>query len=480
MTLAQAASWMGGALEAGAGDLSFEKVSIDSRTLEAGQLFFAIIGPNHDGHRFIEQAFERGAIGVVASKETALSPSAARAKREPDERGARRALMNAPEPLIRVSDTTRALQDLAAMVRQESGMKVVAITGSMGKTTTKEATALALGGRFRVLKSEKNLNNEYGLPLSILRHHDENVGVFELGMSAPGELARLTEIAKPDVGVLTNVAEVHREFFPSLEAIARAKGELFDGLPDEAVSVVNADDPLVLSEARRFAGRQIRFGLHDGADVRVVRFLREDEGIRFSVRYEDQEAEVRAPVCGKHNVYNLLAALTVAVVLGLPLAVAAMELAELTPPPHRGQRVRLGEGIVIIDETYNSNPAALGSVLESFAEERARRRVAVLGDMLELGDRAEVLHRESGRKAAQSGLDLLIGVGPLGRFIVQEACRAGMSDTSTLFAETAADAAELLADRIESGDIVLLKASRGVGLDHALDVLRARFGVETI
>jgi UDP-N-acetylmuramoyl-tripeptide--D-alanyl-D-alanine ligase len=359
-------------------------------------------------------------------------------------------------------------------------MKVVAITGSMGKTTTKEATALALGGRFRVLKSEKNLNNFYGLPLSILRHCDENVGVFELGMSAPGELARLTKIARPDVGVLTNVAEVHREFFPSLEAIARAKGELFDGLPEKAVSVVNADDPLVLSEARRFAGRQVRFGLSDGADVRATRIRRDHEGIRFAALYEDQETEIRSPVHGLHNVYNLVAALAVSVVLGLPLSAAAVELTKLTPPPHRGERIRLRDGIVIIDETYNSNPVALDFVLESFAKEEATRRVAVLGDMLELGDRAETLHRKSGRKAARSSLDLLIGVGPLGRLIVEEARRDGMAEASVLVAETAAEASELLADRIESGDIVLLKASRGVGLDRAMDLLRARFGMETL
>jgi UDP-N-acetylmuramoyl-tripeptide--D-alanyl-D-alanine ligase len=464
---------MGGTIEGGR-DLSFEAVSIDSRTLEPGQLFFAIVGPNHDGHRFIEQAIERGAICVVISNETALSPSAAR--------GARRALIDAPvepKPRILVPDTTRALQDLAAAVRCESGMKVVAVTGSMGKTTTKEATALALGASFQVLKSEKNLNNFYGLPLSILRHRDENVGVFELGMSAPGELARLTEIARPDVGVLTNVAEVHREFFPSLEAIARAKGELFDGLPEKAASVVNVDDPLVLSEARRFAGRQIRFGLGKGADVRATEIRREREGLRFAARYEGLEVEVRSPVHGLHNVYNLLAALAVSVVLGLPLSAAAAELAKLTPPPHRGEKVFLRAGIVIVDETYNSNPTALDFVLESFAEEVAPRRVAVLGDMLELGDRAEALHRESGRKAAQSQIDLLIGVGPLGRLIVEEARRAGMAEASTLVAETAGEAAELLIDRIESGDIVLLKASRGVGLDKAMDVLRDHFAMES-
>jgi UDP-N-acetylmuramoyl-tripeptide--D-alanyl-D-alanine ligase len=461
ITLTQAASEMGGTIEAGGEDLSFESVSIDSRTLEPGQLFFAIIGPNHDGHRFIEQAFELGAVGVVVSSPLINA-------------------RNAKGAQIRVPDTTRALQDLAAAVRRESGMKVVAITGSMGKTTTKEATAIALGAKLRVLKSEKNLNNHYGLPLSILRHRDENVGVFELGMSAPGEIARLAEMARPDVGVLTNVAEVHREFFPSLEAIARAKGELFEALPEGAVSVVNADDPLVLSEASRFEGRQIRFGLNEGVDVRATRVTREREGVRFAARYEDEEAEVQSSVSGLHNVYNLLAALAVSVVLGLPLAAAAAELTKLTPPPHRGERIRLREGIVIIDETYNSNPTALDFVLESFAEEKAPRRIAVLGDMLELGDRAETLHRESGRKAARSGLDLLIGVGPLGRLIAEEACRAGMPEALTLVAETASDAAELLADRIEPNDIVLLKASRGVGLDRAMEVLRSRFGVESL
>jgi UDP-N-acetylmuramoyl-tripeptide--D-alanyl-D-alanine ligase len=348
----------------------------------------------------------------------------------------------------------------------------------MGKTTTKEAAAAALSARFRVLKSEKNLNNFYGVPLSVLKHRDEEVAVLELGMSAPGEIARLTELTQPDVGVLINIAEVHREFFPSLEAIARAKGELFDEMPESAVAVVNGDDPLVVEQARRFPGHRIRYGFAEGAEIVAADVVRGEEGLRFTARYEEQRVEVRAPLHGRHNVYNLLAALAIASTFGLPLEAATEKLSELGPAPHRGERLRFREGFLVIDETYNSNPAAMVSVLDSLAEEAAPRRIAVLGDMLELGERAESAHLETGKKAAESGLAFLLGVGSLGSLIVEGARRAGMQESRLAWVERAEEAGEWAAGRLHAGDVVLLKASRGVGLDRALDVLRARFTVE--
>jgi UDP-N-acetylmuramoyl-tripeptide--D-alanyl-D-alanine ligase len=458
MTADKAASWMGGKLVAGQGDTSLEGVSIDSRTLEPGDLFFAIVGPRHDGHRYVGEARERGAVGVVVSSPVPVGR---------------------PGITIRVDETTRALGELAAAVRREAGARVVAITGSMGKTTTKEATAAALSARFRVLKSEKNLNNQYGVPLSLLKLRDEDVAVLELGMSAPGEIARLTEITQPDVGVLTNVANVHREFFPSLEAIARAKGEIFDGLRASAVAVVNGDDPLVVEQARRFQGRRIRYGLSRAAEVFAEDVARTKQGLRFVARYGGERVEVRAPLFGRHNVYNLLSALAVGAAFELPLEDAVEELAGLGPSPHRGERLRFREGFMLIDETYNSNPAALASVLDSFAAEEAERRIAVLGAMLELGERTEALHLESGARAAESNLAFLLGVGPLGGLIVEGARRAGMKESKLARAEGAEEAAQWLAGFVAAGDVILIKASRAVGLDRAIEFWSTKFTVES-
>jgi UDP-N-acetylmuramoyl-tripeptide--D-alanyl-D-alanine ligase len=279
--------------------------------------------------------------------------------------------------------------------------------------------------------------------------------------------------------VLTNVSDVHREFFPSLEAIARAKGELFDGLSASGVAVVNGDDPLVLEQASRFGGRQIRYGLSESADVLADDVARTEEGLRFVAHRGGERVEVRAPLFGRHNVYNLLAALAVAAAFELPWEDVVEKLAGLRPAPHRGERLRFREGFLVIDETYNSNPAALASVLDSFAEEVAPRRIAILGDMLELGERAESAHLESGKKAAESNLALLLGVGPLGGMIVKGARLAGMKQSRLAAVEGADEAGRWIADRVRAGDAVLLKASRGVRLDRALEVLKNEFTLES-
>jgi UDP-N-acetylmuramoyl-tripeptide--D-alanyl-D-alanine ligase len=247
---------------------------------------------------------------------------------------------------------------------------------------------------------------------------------------------------------------------------------------ENAVAVVNGDDPLVVEQARRFPGQRIRYGFTQDSDVVAADVARNEGGLSFTARYEDQQAEVRAPLHGKHNVYNLLAALAIATTFGLPLDVAAEKLSELGPVPHRGERLEFSEGFMVIDETYNSNPAAMASVLDSLAEEPAPRRVAVLGDMLELGELAESAHLETGRKAAESGLAFLLGVGPLGDLIVEGARRAGMEERRLAWVERVEEAGDWIAEHVRAGDVVLLKASRGVGLDRALDVLKAQFTVE--
>lgn len=457
---------MGAEIQSGSAELRLEGgVSIDSRTLSPGQLFFAIVGPHHDGHDYLVEVGARGAAGVVISHQ-----AESRAKAKELEPG----LL-----VLVVSDTTRALQDLAAGVRRRSAIRVVAVTGSMGKTTTKEAAATAIGSAYRVLKSEGNLNNFYGLPLSLLGYTDEEVAVLEMGMSAPGEIARLTEIARPDVGVLTNVAEVHLEFFDSLAQIAEAKGELLVGLGPDATAVVNADDPLVLEQARKFSGRKIRFGFGESSDLRASAVQSSSGGLRFRAERGKDAYEVRSSLHGRHNVYNLLAGLAAASALEVPLAAAVQALASLPPARHRGERLDFGRGFVLIDETYNSSPRALSAALESLSEEdQARRRIAVVGDMLELGERSEALHREIGRQVAESNLDRVVGVGNLGRFVADAAVEAGVPVEAVSSVDDAEQAGRLLAGELRAGDVVLLKASRGVGLDRAIEVLRQALALD--
>ena len=455
----EVAELTGGTLVSGSAETVVEAVSIDTRTLERGDLFVAIQGPHHDGHDYIGSAIAGGALGVIVSRTDESIGSAFQ---------------------VLVADTKRALQDLAHGVRERAAVSVVAITGSMGKTTTKDAAAAAIGARHRVLKTHGNLNNLYGLPLSILEIRDEDVAVLEMGMSEPGEIARLTEIARPDVGVLTNVAEVHLEFFRSVSEIADAKGELLLGLAGDAVAVVNADDPLVLEQARKFRGRLIRFGLDESSDLRASAIRSTPEGVRFHAEEGARSVEVTSALRGRHNVYNLLAGLAAARALDVRLDDAAAGLASLAPAPHRGERIRLPQGILLIDETYNSNPRALVCALDALEDEEEGRRVAVVGDMLELGERASELHREVGGHAAALDLGLLVGVGPLGRDIVSGAREAGMPDAHLATAGDAAEAGELLVERLADGDVVLVKGSRGVGLDATISsVKRALTGEDS-
>ncbi|GMR22457.1 MAG: UDP-N-acetylmuramoyl-tripeptide--D-alanyl-D-alanine ligase [Acidobacteriota bacterium] len=435
-------------------DSVISAVSIDTRTIERGDLFVAIRGPHRDGHDYVANALESGAAGIVVSQLIEIAGSAFQ---------------------VQVKDTTRALQDLAQVVRERAGVRVVAITGSMGKTTTKEAAAAAMGSCRRVLKTKENLNNLYGLPLTLLELGElgeEDVAVVEMGMSEPGEITRLTEIAKPDVGVLTNVAEVHLEFFDSISEIADAKGELLLGLAGDAVAVVNADDPLVLEQARKFAGRQIRFGLAPSADLRACQIRSTSAGVHFRAEDGGRSVEVTSSLHGRHNVYNLLAGLAAARALDVPLEEAASGLASLSPPRHRGERIALRGDILLIDETYNSNPRALICALDALVDEDEGRRVAVVGDMLELGPRASELHREVGRHAATLELGLLVGVGRLGREIVAGARVAGMAEARLAICADAAAAGTFLERSLVEGDVVLVKGSRGVGLDETIELTK--------
>ena len=441
-------------------------VSIDSRRISAGDLFFAVRGPHRDGHAFVADALARGATGaVVAGGAPPIGETAPGAF------------------LIEVDDPTTALGALARSRRLASSAEIAAITGSVGKTTAKEAAAAAIGATRRVFRSPGNLNNQWGLPLSLLAAAgDEEVGVVELGMSAPGEIRTLTEIAVPDAAVVTAVAEAHLENFASIEEIAAAKGEIYEALPEGATAVVNADDPRAAREARRFAGKRVSYGFSDAAEVRASDFRAEaDGGIAFRVgAFGGAPETVRCGLTGRHNALNVLAGLTLALVLSVPLPAAAAGVRPLSPLPGRGERRALPSGAVALDETYNSSPAALRAVIAALAEtpagaassrlpRRIPRRILVAGDMLELGDRAEPLHAECGRLAAEAGLDLVVGVGPLGARLAEAARAAGAKSAAAV--EDAERAADLLAGRLGPGDLVAFKASRAVGLERAVALL---------
>ena len=447
---------MAGALEGAAGVAT--GVSIDSRTLAPGDLFFAIRGPRHDGHAFVADAFRRGAPGAVVESGYRDLPEAL------------------PETitgrfLIRVANPTEALGALAREERLKSGVRIVAITGSLGKTTTKEAAAAAIGAGRSVFRSRGNLNNQWGLPLSLLAREDEEVGVVELGMSAPGEIRTLTEIAVPDCGVLTTIAEAHLEYFGSISAIAAAKGELFEALPPGATAVVNADDERVRGQAHRFSGRRVTYGFSEGVDVRGTAYAARPSGLAFEVSaFGGPAVSVSCGLAGRHNAGNVLAGLAAATVLDVPLECAAEGVAELAPLPGRGTRLRLRSGAVALDETYNSSPHALRAVLREFPAQSAARRILVAGDMLELGEHAEPMHRACGELANELALDLVVGVGPLGRVLAEAAAALG---SNTLAADDPDEAAALLEGVLREGDLVLFKASRAVGLDASLRRLEA-------
>jgi UDP-N-acetylmuramoyl-tripeptide--D-alanyl-D-alanine ligase len=432
--------------------------SIDTRTLQPGDLFFAIRGENLDGHDYVDTALARGAVAAVIH--------AGQAARFTD-----------PGRIIAVPDPLDALQKLGRAVRLMWDKTVIAITGSAGKTTTKEAAAHLLTSKFRVLKSEGNLNNHYGLPLQLLRLEPEHqLAVVELGMNHAGEIRALAALCEPNVGVVTCVAPVHLGFFNSVADIARAKYELIQSLPDAGTAVLNADDEYVSQFGRDFSGRVITFGIKHPADVRA-QTIREmgPEGSEFDIVAGSTFAHARLPLIGRHNVYNALAAVAVALVGGLALGDAAAGLAQLTASDKRGQVLTVG-GATVINDCYNSNPRALNYIVDALAGMPVGdggRRIVVAGEMLELGSATEDLHHRSGAHMAEKQIDIVLGVRGAAREIVNAAAEEGLR---TEFVESPEAAGEWLAREVRPGDIVLLKASRGVKLEKALETWTAKRG----
>jgi len=439
------------------GDFRHEEVvqaySIDSRTIEKGELFLAVKGERFDGHDFVSAALEKGAAAAVVRKDQWHRYS-----------WTNRVLL--------VDDTLVALQTLATAVRKLWGKPLIGVTGSVGKTTTKEAIAHVLGTRFRVLKSEGNFNNHFGLPLMLLKLEPEHdVAVIEMGMSHAGEIRALAKIAQPEIGVVTNVAPVHLEFFDSLAGIARAKYELIESLPTGGIAVLNADDEYVSQFGRGFKGKVITYGTRPTADVRAENIeSRGTEGSKFDVVAAGGWEPARLPLVGEHNVLNALAAVAVGLARGLALAEAVGALATLAPADKRGQVLHLGN-ITVINDCYNSNPRAFAAMVDALAAMEAGRRIVVAGEMLELGTAGEEMHRAAGQHIAERKIDFLVGVRGLAQAMVESARQAG---TRAEFVATPEAAGEWLAREARDGDVVLLKASRGVKLERALETLRAK------
>ncbi len=439
------------------GDFPREQIahgySIDSRTVGAGELFFAVKGERLDGHDFVAAALERGAVAAVVRKDQ-LHRFPGNAK------------------LLAVGDTLIALQTLATGVRKLWGKPLIGVTGSAGKTTTKEAIAHVLASKFRVLKSEGNFNNHFGLPLMLLRlQPDHDLAVIEMGMSHAGEIRALAKIAQPDIGVVTNVAPVHLEFFDSIAGIARAKYELVESLPSTGTAVLNADDEYVSQFGRDFKGRVIKYGVNAIADVRAENIHScGAEGSQFDVLAAGTREHAILPLVGEHNVLNALAAVSVGLACGMKPAESVAALATLKPADKRGEVLQLGN-ITVINDCYNSNPKALKAMVDALSAMKAARTIVVAGEMLELGPAGEELHRESGRYIGEKKIDVLLGVRGLAQALVDSANRAG---THAEFVATPEQAGEWLARETRDGDVVLLKASRGVKLERALETWQAK------
>jgi UDP-N-acetylmuramoyl-tripeptide--D-alanyl-D-alanine ligase len=452
--------------------------SIDSRTIRPRELFFAIKGENYDGHSFVGDALARGATAAVVSREFATAESSA---------GGLMTASSIRHKLIPVADTLAALQSLASSVLKAWGGRETAVTGSMGKTTTKEMTAAVLERAGRVMKTTGNLNNYYGLPLSILKMesdgnhaYDFDFAVLEMGMNHKGELTELTRIAPPDLGIVTNVAPVHLEFFDSVDAIADAKAELVLGVKPGGAAVLNADDERVarMREIRNDIDLRT-FGLERRADV-MARDITSGGlgGTRFTLVSPRGEIEAHLPLAGRHNLYNALAAAAAADCYGVPLERIAEGLGKFSGAKMRGEVLRFKQGFTLVDDSYNSNPRALVEMVRTMcATQSCRRRIVVAGEMLELGEAGPKLHKEAGRQIAGLGVDLLVGVRGLAREIVAGAREAGMSHEKAIFRDTPDEAAEVVLAQLREGDLVLVKGSRGVKTEAVVEKVKQGFEV---
>jgi UDP-N-acetylmuramoyl-tripeptide--D-alanyl-D-alanine ligase len=416
--------------------------SVDSRTLRPGDLYFALRGPNHDGHAFVGDVLKKGAVGAVVDREVEGGAS-----------------------VLRVGDSLAALQKLASSARRDWGRDVVGVTGSAGKTTTKDVIAEMLSEGFKTAKTEGNLNNHVGLPLSLLRIEDQaRIAVLEMGMNHAGEIRALAEIARPNVGVVTNVGWAHMESFDSIDGIAAAKRELIEALPSNGTAVLNSDDPRVAAFANVHSGPIVTYGESEKAAVRAEDVKFTEDGVTFRVgatRFE-------SPLTGRHSVSNLLAGIAVAGIYGVTPDRLTARVRNIQPGKMRGERVR-HRGILVFNDCYNSNPDAARAMLAVLRDTPAKRRIAVLGEMLELGPWAEPLHRDVGSYAAECGIDVLVGLRGAACYMLDAAKRSGLRADAAFFFDDPVPAGQLVRSLAQPGDAVLFKGSRGVHVERALE-----------
>lgn len=458
----------------------FKTVAIDSREVQAGDIFFALSQPDYknncfngdfdDSHKFIPSAIEKGAIAAVARPDRIAEH--------------RESLELFKDKLLLVDDAIFALQMLAKGVYEEWNKPVVAVTGSAGKTTAKTLIAEVLSVKRKILTNIKNYNNGLGHPLTVLRllnEPDYDVAVLEMGMSTPmNEIARLCRITPPDVAVELNVLPVHVEHLGSIEAVARAKAELVEGMKTGGVAVLNADDSRVLAMRDLSKGKTVTYGIETPADVMAknIRFDRFGETV-FTLQTHDDEAEVLFPLNGRHNILNALAAAAAGFEFGMTAQEIAAALHTVAPPPQRGEILRFKEGFTVVNDSYNSNPDALLSMAQTLIEggQSAQRRIIVAGEMRELGENSAQIHYETGRQIASvGGIDALFGVEGFAKDLLEGAKIGGLNAVE--FYENSQTAAEKFIDEIQAGDLVLIKGSRGVRTEKVVEKLLEKFELE--
>jgi UDP-N-acetylmuramoyl-tripeptide--D-alanyl-D-alanine ligase len=461
LKLAELVEGTGGALLRGDPQTTVDSYVIDTRRLQRGGVFFALQGTRTDGHKFLGEAARAGAAAAVVEHEPAEGAEA-------------------PAALIRVDNTEAALARCGTWVRKAArDTRWIVITGSNGKTTTKELTAEGLSANRRVHRTPGNFNNHLGVPLTLLAMpQDTEMAVIELATSGPGEIAELTRVTDPDIGLVTNIRPVHMESFQTIDDVAAAKGELFALMREDAVAVINLDDVNVRIQAARHLGPQVTFGQHASADLHLEqidnRFV---PGAALTFRHDDETIRVQLKIGGAHAAHDALAALAVVKACGENVLAAAARMEQVEPGTGRGKVHRLARGIVLVDDSYNSSPPALASVLETMRLSEPRgRRVLVVGDMLELGQMKTALHREVGRRAGTARVQMLVGVGPLSKETTEAAQRAGVGEVQH-YADSAV-CAEALGDRLGDGDLVLIKGSRGMRMGRVVRALISRLGGE--
>ena len=444
---------IGGKNSSGVGDEFFRGVSIDSRTLKKGELFVCIQGDRFDGHNFIKEAQDKQAAAIVLSEESEMGR-----------------VRGKTPVVIRVKNTLKALQELALFYRKKMPVKVIGITGTNGKSTTKEMTAAITEKKFKTIKTKGNLNNHIGLPLNIfdLSKTDE-IAVMEMGMSAAGEIKRLAEIAKPEIGVVTNISEGHLVHLKTLKKVQAAKGELFDSLSEKETAIVNADDPLVLELAKSVRAKVITYGIYKGADIKAENICPMDrEGFKLSVNFSGKNIPICIPFLGECNIYNALAAIATSWSLGIApddikqgLMAAKLLANRFEVSEHRG--------VTIINDSYNANPRSMKEALKILAKYKCKgRRFFIVGEMLELGDLSKPAHKALGVDVAKYSIDYLVTVGDLSSHVAKSAVASGMNKKNTAIASGHECAVAFIKKHSRSGDCLLVKGSRGSKMEEVV------------